>query len=374
MAVNKANDNKPEVTVFTSFSGDGGVERMIVNLCEGFLVNGYAVNLLLAREDSKHLASLPAAVRVIKLPCSHTMTSLPYLIRYLKKEKPAALLTAKHRSNQLAVMAKKLAGVDTRLVARVDTTISAALDAKGGIRKFLWYPLMRFFYQQMDGIVAVSQGVANDVSRITHIPVEKITVIPNPVIFEKMFAMAEEPLTHPWLQNRSVPVLLGIGRLTQQKDFHTLLRAFAKVRESRPCRLIILGEGQDRLSLQELADELQISADLDLHGFVTNPYAFLKRGDLFVLSSRWEGSPTVLTEALALGVPVVSTDCPSGPREILAGGKLGELVPMDDAEALAAAILRTLDRPVDREELQAAAADYTIKSSSRRHLDLLANK
>lgn len=374
MMDSKVNDGKPTVTVFTSFSGDGGVERMIVNLCEGFLLNGYAVNLLLARAESKHLAALPDGVNVIKLPCSHTITSLPYLIRYLKKEKPAALLTAKHRSNQLAVLAKKLAGVDTRLVARVDTTISAALAAKGGFRKLLWYPMMSYFYRQMNDIVAVSQGVANDVSRITKIPVKKITVIPNPVIFEKMFAMAEESIDHPWLQNPSMPVILGIGRLTQQKDFHTLLRAFAMVRETRHCRLIILGEGNDRLSLQSLADELQVSADVDLHGFVSNPYAYLKCGNLFVLSSRWEGSPTVLTEALALGTPVVSTDCPSGPREILDNGKIGALVPMENAELLAEAILNALEHPVDREMLRAAASGYTIDSSSRRHLALLEKK
>lgn len=365
------NVNKANVVIFTSFSGDGGVEKMIVNLCEGFLHHGSSVTLLLARDNSKHLSSLPNEVKVVKFPCSHTLTSLPYLVRYLKQEKPNSLLIAKHRSNQLAVMAKKLSRVATRLVARVDTTISAALESKGQIRKILWYPMMRYFYRQLDAVIAVSQGVAEDVCRIADISPRKVTAVPNPVIFKSMFVQANEPIDHPWFGEQKIPVLLGIGRLNKQKDFHTLVRAFAKVREGRPCRLVILGEGDDRSSLQKLSEELCVSADVDLHGFVLNPYAYLKQSNLFVLSSVWEGSPTVLTEALALGVPVVATDCPSGPREILRNGEIAPLVPMRDPAALADAILLALETPPSKDILQAAAKDYTIEASSLRHLEIL---
>lgn len=364
---------KPKICFFVSFSGDGGVERMIVNLCEGFLALGYTVDLVLVRDRSKHLAALPEGIRVVKLDCSHTATSLLPFMRYLRSEKPDAVLSAKNRGNQIALVARAFSGVRTRLVARMDTTVSAALEKKGGggLRKLLWYPPMRFFYGRADAIVAVSKGVAEDLSRITGLPVERITVVPNPVITPKIFTMAQEPVDHPWFRDSTIPVLIGIGRLTQQKDFHTLLRAFAQVRRERPCRLLILGEGGDRPSLEKLARELGVSEDLDLHGFVSNPYAFLKRSTLFVLSSAWEGSPTVLTEALALGIPSVSTDCPSGPREILDGGRLGPLVPVGDVNALARGILTALDAPPESSALQAAAADYTIEESSRRHLRLL---
>ena len=156
-------------------------------------------------------------------------------------------------------------------------------------------------------------------------------------------------------------MIVGIGRLTRQKDFPTLIRAFAAVRKKLPCRLIILGEGKDRGGLEHLAKRLSLSEQIAMPGFVENPYAYLKRAALFVLSSAWEGSPNALTEALALGVPVVATDCPSGPREILKDGAIGCLVPVGDPDALAAAMLATLSAPPDETLLKSAVREYTVE-------------
>jgi glycosyltransferase involved in cell wall biosynthesis len=164
---------------------------------------------------------------------------------------------------------------------------------------------------------------------------------------------------------------MGVGRLTRQKDFPTLIRAFAAVRKVRDCRLVILGEGKDRPALEALAKEMGVGGDVDLPGFVENPYAHMSRASLFVLSSAWEGSPNVLTEALALGLPAVATDCPSGPREILEDGRYGPLVPVGDADALAGAILKTLTHPPESAELKRAAGPYTVEESSRRYLEAL---
>ncbi|MGD9299694.1 MAG: glycosyltransferase, partial [Thiohalocapsa sp.] len=180
-------------------------------------------------------------------------------------------------------------------------------------------------------------------------------------------ARAALPCPHPWLDEaaqHAAPVLLGAGRLERQKDFPTLLRAFAALRGERRCRLVLLGEGAWRHRLTAEAAALGVAADLDLPGFQSNPYPFLARARVFVLSSAWEGSPNVLTEAMALGTPVVATDCPSGPREVLADGRFGRLVPVGDAAALAKAMAATLANPLPAAVLQHAVAAYRSDASA----------
>ena len=363
--------DRPRIGVFVSFSGTGGVERMVLNLCEGLVALGCWVDLLQVKAHSKHLEQLPALVHVRKLNADHTLTSLPALIRYLKTEHPDALLAAKDRANQVAVLAKKVAGVPTRIVVRMGTTVSAALAGKNRWRKLFWYLPMRLIYRNADAVVAVSQGVAQDMARITGRKASDIVVIRNPVITPRIFRLAREPVPHPWLVKGNVPVIVGIGRLTRQKDFPTLIRAFATVRSKLLCRLIILGEGKDRDDLEQLAMRLSQSEHIAMPGFVDNPYAYLKGAAMFVLSSAWEGSPNALTEALALGVPVVATNCPSGPCEILKDGAIGRLVPVGDPDALAEAMLATLSCPPDKTLLKSAVREYTAEVSSLRYLDLL---
>ena len=344
---------------------------MVLNLCEGLVALGCRVDLLQVKARSKHLEQLPALVHIRKLKAEHTLTSLPALVRYLKTERPDALLAAKDRANQIAVLAKKTAGVPTRVVLRMGTNVSAALAGKNRWQKLFWYLPMRLIYRSADAVVAVSQGVARDMARITGRPASDIWIIRNPVVTPRIFRLACEPAPHPWLVNGGEPVIVGIGRLTRQKDFPTLIRAFAAVRKKLPCRLIILGEGKDRDDLEHLAKRLSQSEQIAMPGFVENPYAYLKRAAMFVLSSAWEGSPNALTEALALGVPVVATNCPSGPREILKDGTIGRLVPVGDPDALAEAILATLSSPPDETLLKSAVREYTAKFSSLRYLDLL---
>jgi glycosyltransferase involved in cell wall biosynthesis len=363
--------DRPRIGVFVSFSGTGGVERMVLNLCEGLVALGCRVDLLQVKARSKHLEQLPALVHIRKLKAEHTLTSLPALVRYLKTERPDALLAAKDRANQIAVLAKKTAGVPTRVVVRMGTNVSAALAGKNRWRKLFWYLPMRLIYRSADAVVAVSQGVARDMARITGRPASDIRIIRNPVITPRIFRLAREPAPHPWLVKGGEPVIVGIGRLTRQKDFPTLIRAFAAVRKKLPCRLIILGEGKDRDDLEHLAKRLSQSEQIAMPGFVENPYAYLKRAAMFVLSSAWEGSPNALTEALALGVPVVATNCPSGPREILKDGTIGRLVPVGDSDALAEAMLATLSSPPDETLLKSAVREYTAEVSSLRYLHLL---
>jgi glycosyltransferase involved in cell wall biosynthesis len=230
----------------------------------------------------------------------------------------------------------------------VHNTMSLSTGGANGLSRRLEPLLLRTFYPWASSVVAVSRGAADDLARTTGLPRGKVEVVYNPVITPEILALADQAPADPWFAPSQPPVILGVGRLTRQKDFATLIRAFAAVRRRRPARLVILGEGEDRTALEELAAALGVSDDVALPGFRENAVGYMARAALFVLSSAWEGLPTVLIEALAAGTRVVSTDCPSGPREILDGGRLGALVPVGDAVAMAAAIDAALDQPSGR--------------------------
>jgi len=198
--------------------------------------------------------------------------------------------------------------------------------------------LVKRFYPWADYVIGISRGVADDLSQTAGLPRDRIKILYNPVVTPELREKARAPLNHPWFETGQPPVVLAVGRLTKQKDFPTLIRAFAQVRQTRPARLLILGEGPDRPALEALVHKLSLEGDVAMPGFVENPYAYMSRVSLYVLSSRWEGLPTVLIEALSCGLPIIATDCPSGPREILANGLYGSLVPVEDVTALAQAI------------------------------------
>jgi glycosyltransferase involved in cell wall biosynthesis len=361
----------PPIAVFVSFSGTGGVERMMVSLIRGFVDLGQKVDLLLVRAQGPHLERLPQEVNLVRMGANHTFLAMRGLARYLRRYRPAALLAAKDRAGRTAVLARRLAGTDTRILMRLGTNVSAAMADRSPLSRWLRFWPIRRLYPQVDRIVAVSEGVADDTARIARMPRERIQVIRNPVITPELAGLAAEPCSHPWLQPSQPPVIVAAGRLQRQKDFPTLIRAVGLVRQERCCRLVILGEGGERAKLETLASDLGLAGEVDLPGFQANPYPFLVRGDLFVLSSRWEGSPNVLTEAMALGTPVVATDCPSGPRELLDGGRYGPLVPVGDVRALASSIVEILDHRPSPEVLKSAVVEYGQARSAERYLEAL---
>jgi glycosyltransferase involved in cell wall biosynthesis len=362
---------QPRLAILISFSGYGGVERMVLNLLQGFAELNLTVDLLTIRRPPNLEHELPSTVRLLDLGVAHTALALPALARYLRRVRPAAVLVAKDRAIRLAVLARRVAGVDTRLVGRLGTHLSTALAGQHPLQRWLRCRPMRWLYPQVDQIVAVSQGVAEDTIALTGLPPHRVTVVRNPVITPRLLMLAKEPAAHPWFNDNGPPIILGAGRLTRQKDFPTLLRAFSTVRRERPARLVILGEGQQRAALQAQATHLEVADALALPGFTANPYAYMAKTAVFALSSLWEGSPNVLTEALALGTPVVATDCPSGPREILQGGRFGPLVPVGDVAALGQAILSMLDSPPDPDVLRAAVSEYDLNHSIAGYLRAL---
>ncbi|HEY9888469.1 MAG TPA: glycosyltransferase, partial [Candidatus Obscuribacterales bacterium] len=284
-----------------------------------------------------------------------SVKALPKLVAYLKECCPPVLMSATHYINEIALLAKRLALVPTRIVVTEHTFLSQEVKLTEQVSSRLVPLTVKALYGLADEVIAVSHGVAQDLESFMLNHRKPIQVIYNSVVTPAMYDQAQQPIDHPWFHTKDQPVVIGGGRFVRQKDFATLLRAFAQLRDRQPAHLVLLGDGREREALQQLAIALGIEADVWFPGFVDNPYPFLAQADVFALSSAWEGLPTVLIEALALGVAIVSTDCPSGPAEILRQGEYGHLVPVGDAPALAtamAAVLAGDRRPAPRAWVQ----------------------
>ena len=392
--------------VLHGFSG-GGMERSMLRLAEGFIARGFAVDFVVAEAAGELLGEVPGSARIVELERGRLWRAraygfaadrgawrlllqprskisllkplirrLPSLVDYFRRARPDAILAAEPRFNLLAVWGRDLSRGRSRVVVseRIQVSHHATFEGPWADRRL--HDLLQRAYLKADAIVAVSDGVADDLAAYAGIPRERITTVYNPVVGPDLERRAREPLGHPWFAAGAPPVILGVGRLDQQKDFGTLIRAFARVRARRPARLVILG-ADSRMQpacsaeLKALPGALAVAEDVAMPGFVDNPLAYMARSAAFVLSSLYEGLGVVLIEALACGTPVVSTDCPSGPREILDHGRFGPLVPVGDDAALAAAIEAVLDDPPPSERLRARADLFSVTQGVDNHLKLL---
>jgi glycosyltransferase involved in cell wall biosynthesis len=342
---------------------------MMVNLATEWSKCGIPVDLVLVKREGPYLPLVPPEVRIIDLGARRTLTALVPLIRYLHRERPRAVLSGLVHVNTIALIAKDIAPGARVVISERNTPTSDKKDRQPAAR--LGYRLAPYLYPRADAIVAVSGGVADDLSASTGLERQRIKVINNPVVTDELLNLARENFDHAWLEPGAPPVILAAGRLAPAKDYPTLLRAFAKVRSTRPCRLMILGDGGLLGQLTQLATDLGIKNEVEFSGFLINPYAAMSRAALFVLSSRWEGSPNALVEAMACGVPVVATDCPSGPHEILSGGKYGPLVPVGDVDGLAAAMASTLENPTSPALLHEGSCPYRSAHAATLYLDAM---
>jgi glycosyltransferase involved in cell wall biosynthesis len=320
----------------------GGAERVMLALAEGFSKAGHPVDLVLARAVGPLLEQVPATLRIIDLKRDRVLAALPNLVSYLRREKPAALLAAMGHTNVIALLARLFSRAPSKVVLSVHNTMHYGSTFDLPLKHRILYRFMRGCYPLADGIVAVSRGVAEELVQALGLAQESIRVIYNPIVTPELFALAAQPVDHPWFVEGGPPVIIAAGRLTRQKDYPTLLQAFARVAVQRPARLLILGEGEERASLEALVRQLKLDKCVALPGFESNPYRYMARAALFVSSSAWEGFGNVLVEAMAMGSPVVATDCRFGPSEILEAGKYGSLVPVGAPDLLAEAMLSVL--------------------------------
>lgn len=359
-----------DLAIFLMDLDGGGAERVMINLAYGFAEQGLNVDLVLVKPEGPYLSQISSKVRVIKLERSRLILSLPSLVSYLKREKPPVLISALEDTNIIALCAKKLANVSTKVVVTVHNHLSRESQNATTLKRRLTPKLVKWFYAWADSIVGVSQGVTKNLVEIG-LPAEKIEAIYNPIVTPELSEKIQEPLDHPWFSPNQPPVILGVGRLQKQKDYPTLIHAFAKIRQHKLLRLMILGEGSERSYLESLVQELGIAEDVVFGGFVSNPYAYMAQATVLVLSSAWEGFGNVLVEAMAAGTPIVSTDCESGPAEILANGQYGKLVSVGDTESMAQAIAATLENAPDREILKKRANDFSLEKALTKYGKLL---
>lgn len=358
------------IALFVPSVRGGGAERVVLNLAQGMSERGLPVDLVLTVTEGPFLNQLPPAVRLVNLGGGRMLRTVGPLAAYLRRERPRVVVSSMSHANLVALWAAKLAGRGTPVIVTEHNTMSRSAGETALARR-LWPILLRTFYPWAASVVAVSRGAADDFALTSGFPRERVEVVYNPVITPELMARARQAPDHPWFAPGEPPVIVAVGRLTPQKDFPTLVRAFARVRRCRGARLLILGEGEDRPALQALATELGVTDDVAFPGFRENALAYMAKSALFVLSSAWEGLPTVLIEALAAGTRVVSTDCPSGPREILQDGRLGALVPVGDAVALADAMLDVLERPGDAATPSGALTVFTRDAAVDHYLRLV---
>ena len=354
-----------------------GLGRVAVNLAKEISSRGISVDLVVGSATGVFLKEIPPQIRIVDFErqiqprLQSALKILLPLRRYLQIEKPTALVCNLYTCNVVTLMAKMLVRSKVKLVLVEQIILYEKQEKKQQKLQERFLPiLMRWLYPSADKVVACSQGLARDLEIYLGFNHGKIDVIYNPVIDEKLAEKANLFVEHPWFNKGEIPVVLGAGRLVRQKDFATLIRAFALVKKEQKVRLVILGEGQLKNQLLTLVGQLNLENDVVILDFVENPYAYMAKSAVFVLSSGWEGFGNVVAEALAAGAPVVSTNCPSGPAEILDNGKYGELVAVGNSQGMAEAILRVLSgkvRSVDSAWLE----QFTLRYSAQKYLELI---
>jgi glycosyltransferase involved in cell wall biosynthesis len=357
-----------KIAIFIQSLRIGGAERVAINLSKGFIEQGLQVDLLLADCSGGLLSEVPAQVTIIDLKGKRVLFSLFPLVRYLRTRHPDLLYGIQTHTSLIAVMAGRLARIKMPVFISLHTVLSTSLAGEPSFRNRLIKIISSLFFRYADAAICISKGVAEDFIKTTGMPPQKTHVVYNPIVYPGLEQEARQSISHPWFATGNKPVILAVGRLVVAKDYPTLLNAFSLLNRKRQANLLILGEGRERLRLEALVRQLGLTENVQMPGFVKNPYAYMARARLLVLSSRWEGFGNVLVETLACGTPVVSTDCKGGPGEILEGGRFGRLVPVGDAQALAAAMLETLQTPPDRAMLRQRAQDFTLEKSVKEYL------
>jgi|SRR5690625_1232023 len=350
--------------IFLPSLRDGGVQRVLIQVARGLAKTGIRTTILVPNLEGPMLKQVPRdneGVDIVSLGANTVSGAIVGLLNWLRSNRPQAALSGMKHGNIALIMASKVVSPQTRIVVSEHTPLSASNQkTRSTSKERLLLSLIPYFYNRSNAVVAVSHGIRDD---LIHLGVDKpkVSVIPNPVVSPEIGVLAKARTGHPWLDVKDLPVLLGVGRLSAEKDFETLVRAFVELRSTVKARLIILGEGPQRQLLENLRDKLGVTDYVDFPGFVPNPYSYMAKANALAVTSRWEGFGNVIVESLAVGTPVVSTDCPHGPREILLDGQFGELVPIGNPSAVAQAIHKILlNKTYSPDELKQHSARYTL--------------
>jgi glycosyltransferase involved in cell wall biosynthesis len=364
-----ATRDRGRVAFFMSAPTHGGAERVTITIANGLAARGYDVDLVVASGEGDNAPNISPAVNVVDLdvpvvPGLGLLAAVPYVRSYLEANNPPILFSQQTYVNVVATFATMLADVDPYLAV----TEHLSYDHVSRFKDRLSNELAARLYSHVDDVVAVSEGVAESVVANTRVDPAQITVLFNPVDVADIRAQAAAPVDHEWFTESEYRPIVSVGRLESQKDLGTLVRAFEKVHRERPAaRLVLVGKGEEEARLRALVEELGLQDVVAFPGYVDNQYAYMAGSDVFALSSRFEGLPTVLIEALACGSSIVSTDCPHGPREILADGEYGRLTPVGDVDALAETLLAALDDPIPPERVSERVEAFSMEAGIDRY-------
>lgn len=356
-----------KIAFFLVSLNGGGAEKVFVTLANSFANLGFRVDLIVGKPGGAYLKEVSSDVNIVNLNRKRAIECLFPLAGYMRLQKPDVLYTTMNYLNILGIVANLIAGMPTKLVVREAATLTENLKLTGRLVRFFFPFLIKALYPFATSVVCVSEGVKQDLELYLWHNKKNLTVIVNPIEFGKISGLANAKPEHPWLGG-DIPVVIAVGRLSPEKDYETLIKAFAKVLEKRSARLIILGEGPERSRLEDLVLKLKVKASVQLVGFVENPFVFMKMADLYVLSSNQEGMPNSLLQATILGCKVISTDCKSGPSEILENGRYGLLVPIGDSTILANAILSQIEAP-RKQPLLSLRAKYCASKIAQEYLN-----
>lgn len=333
--------DRPDAAILLPHLQVGGAELSMLRLARGLAGSGRRIDIVALRCEGPLTSMLGDGVRGVDLSGRSTVRAVPSLVRYLRRERPRALIAAQPHLNLAAVASSRLAAMETAVLLTEHAPPSLEVSFYGGWRYRALRLLVPAVYPAADRIIGASRGICQELRAL--LPGVTIDLAYNPVVPDDVARLMIQPIPHPWFGDGGAPIVMGVGRLAPEKDFSTLVRAVGAVARKRAVRLMILGEGPDRAGIEFVAAEHGLSQLLAMPGRVDNVFAYLSRAAVFVLSSLFEGFGNVAVEALACGTPVVATDCPVGPREILDDGRFGRLVPPGDLSAMTAAIDASLD-------------------------------
>lgn len=349
------NDKKKIAFCLASFRAGGG-ERVMIDLANAFAERGYIVDIVVLKTVGNFATQVNPAIRVVSLDARRLILSFPKLVIYLQREQPEVFIATDQFTHILALFARRLSGAQTRIVLRIGTMFSRLFATYQGWKNSILRILVKRFYKDADRIIANSHGVADDIINITGVDKKRVSVIYNPKPIDLIRVRAQESVGHVWLEQKTLPVVVAVGRLREMKNFPLIIRAFLKASQQVPARLVIIGGGGEEDRLRALLREYACEDTVSLVGYVDNPHAYMSKADLFVSASLWEGMPNAVLEAMVCGLPVIASDCSSGPREILAPesdykfrlkkgleeAPFGILFAVNDEDALTQAILRML--------------------------------
>ncbi len=347
-----------KIAFFISSLRAGGGEKMMVDLANAFAGDGVNIDLVVMKSEGALGTQIDSGVNLVDLKVGRILGAIPKLVEYIKREKPLSIMALDEYSHLILLFAVRKSGETVRVVLRIGNMFEELFKRYTRFRdKFIIPFLIKRYYKRADMVVAVSEGVADSIQKITRIDRKKIMVIYNPKDLHKIRELGFEPTGHAWFDKKTLPVLLGVGRLREQKNFAFLLEVFAEVIKTTPSRLVILGVGREEMRLCGLVRGLGLQDSVSFPGYFANPYVFMSKADMFVSVSLWEGMPNSLIEAMISGLPIIASDCDSGPREVLAPdtahnfrlkegveyAKDGILCALNDKEAFKTGIIKLLN-------------------------------